>query len=166
MRMSASLEGNVGSREFVAYPARVANVEKRRRRSVRDCGMKLTMDGKLSRKEVRERERREGEKAKKVAKREMRKGVNWKEFSANGGQRGREREKRQLLIESEFEETQKKGEKKKWEKEGKLPWKSEGGSANSIRKGRGERWVIIEKIDPTSGWLVECLTDSWEGERL
>ena len=59
MRMSASIEGNVGSREFVAYPARVANVEKRRRRSVRDCGMKLTMDGKLSRKEVREREERE-----------------------------------------------------------------------------------------------------------
>ena len=75
-------------------PARVANVEKRRRRRVRDCGMKLTMDGKLSRKEVRKRrERREGEKAKKVAKREMRKGVNWKEFSANGGrQRGREGE--------------------------------------------------------------------------
>ena len=40
--------------------------------------MNLTIDGKLSRKEVRERER---EKAKKVAKREMRKGVNWKEFS-------------------------------------------------------------------------------------
>ena len=79
----------------------------------------------------------------------------------------REREKkRQLLIESEFEETQKKGEKKeKWEKEGKLPWKSEGGCANSIRKeGRGERWVIIEKIDPTDFWLlVECLADSWEG---
>ena len=78
-----------------------------------------------------------------------------------------EREKRQLLIESEFEETQKKGEKKKekGEKEGKLPWKSEGGCANSIRKeGRGERWVIIEKIDPTDFWLlVECLADSWEG---
>ena len=56
---------------------------------VRDCGMKLTMDGKLSRKEVRKR--REGEKAKKVAKREMRKGVNWKEFSANGGRRQRGR---------------------------------------------------------------------------
>ena len=97
----------------------------------------------------------------------MRKGVNWKEFSANGG-RQRGREKRQLLIESEFEETQKKGEKEeeeKWEKEGKLPWKSEGGCANSIRKeGRGERWVIIEKIDPTDFWLlVECLADSWEG---
>ena len=78
---------------------------------------------------------------------------------------GREREKRQLLIESEFEETQKKGEKEKWEKEGKLPWKSEGGCANSIRKeGRGERWVIIEKIDPSDFWLlVECLADSWEG---
>ena len=37
--------------------------------------------------------------------------------------------------------------------------------ANSIRKeGRGERWVIIEKIDPTDFWLlVECLADSWEG---
>ena len=83
-------------------------------------------------------------------------------------QRAREREKRQLLIESEFEETQKKGEKEKkekWEKEGKLPWKSEGGCANSTRKeGRGERWVIIEKIDPTDFWLlVECLADSWEG---
>ena len=76
----------------------------------RDCGMNLTIDGKLSRKEVREREReRKGEK---VAKREMRKGVNWKEFSGNRG----EREKRQLLIESEFEETQKKGEKK-WKEE-------------------------------------------------
>ena len=52
--------------------------------------MKLTMDGKLSRKEVRKR--REGEKAKKVAKREMRKGVNWKEFSANGGRTDREGE--------------------------------------------------------------------------
>ena len=38
---------------------------------------------------------------------------------------------RQLLIESEFEETQKKGE----EKERKLPWKSEGGCANSIERG-------------------------------
>ena len=81
-----------------------------------------------------------------------------------------EREKRQLLIESEFEETQKKGEKEKWEKEGKLPWKSEGGCANSIRKeGRGERWVIIEKIDPTSGcWLNAWLAfpqEEGEGER-
>ena len=33
--------------------------------------------------------------------------MNWKEFSGNRG----ERERRQLLIESEFEETQKKGEK-------------------------------------------------------
>ena len=40
----------------------------------------------------------------------MRKGVNWKEFSGNRGER-EEGEKRQLLIESEFEETQKKGEK-------------------------------------------------------
>ena len=53
-----------------------------------DGGMNLTIDGKLSRKEGSERERE----AKKVAKREMRKGVNWKEFSANGGRRQREGE--------------------------------------------------------------------------
>ena len=55
--------------------------------------------------------------------------MNWKEFS---GRNREEREgERQLLIESEFEETQKKGE----EKERKLPWKSEGGCANSIERG-------------------------------
>ena len=41
-----------------------------------DGGMNLTIDGKLSRKEGSERERE----SKKVAKREMRRGANWKEF--------------------------------------------------------------------------------------
>ena len=63
--MSASLEGNVWSREFVAYPARPrckCRKEATETRRVRDCGMKLTMDGKLSRKEVRKR--RDGEREK------------------------------------------------------------------------------------------------------
>ena len=65
--MSASLEGNVGSREFVSYPARALQMSKRGDGDayVRDCGMKLTMDGKLSRKEVRKRRDEEGEKRRK-----------------------------------------------------------------------------------------------------
>ena len=123
--MSASLEGNVGSREFVAYPARVANVEKRRRRSVRDCGMKLTMDGKLSRKEVRKREKR-GRKGEKSCQKGNEKRSELERVQCKW-RTERERERRQLLIESEFEETQKKGEKKR-EKSAKIGPQIEGGA--------------------------------------
>ena len=132
--------------------------------------MKLTMDGKLSRKEVRKRREKRGRKGEKSCQKgnEKRSELERVQCKWRTTEREREREKRQLLIESEFEETQKKGEKEKWEKEGKLPWKSEGGCANSIRKeGRGERWVIIEKIDPTSGcWLNAWLTLGRGGGRV
>ena len=62
--MSASLEGNVGS-SSATPPALQMSKRGDGGRRVRDCGMKLTMDGKLSRKEVRKRRDEEREKRRK-----------------------------------------------------------------------------------------------------
>ena len=87
------MKATLGARSSSATPP-VLQMSKRGDggRRVRDCGMKLTMDGKLSRREVRKREKR-GRKGEKSCQKGNEKRVNWKEFSANGGrQRGREGE--------------------------------------------------------------------------
>ena len=61
------MKATLGARSSSATPPAL-QMSKRgdgRRRVLRDCGMKLTMDGKLSRKEVRKRREKRGRKGEK-----------------------------------------------------------------------------------------------------